>query len=80
MWEDNLIGAGTALTPVWNGCLLYTSRHNGLIVFPPATEGEGLSGFVSIYIKSEGKLGPDLRLYAQQFQYMGCLLYTSRCV
>ena len=19
MWEDNLIGAGTALTPVWNG-------------------------------------------------------------
>ena len=46
-------------------------RHNGLIVFPPATEGEGLSGFVSIYVKSEGKLGPDLRLYTQQFQYMG---------
>lgn len=41
------------------------------LVFPPATEGEGLSGFVSIYVKSEGKLGPDLRLYAQQFQYMG---------
>ena len=30
-----------------------------------------MSGFVSIYVKSEGKLGPDLRLYTQQFQYMG---------
>ena len=45
-------------------------RHNSLIVFPPAAEGEGLSGFMSIHVKSEGKLGPNLRLDTQQFQYM----------
>lgn len=39
--------------------------YDGLIIFPPAAEGEGLSGFMPIHVKSEGKLGPNLRLDTQ---------------
>ena len=31
MWEDNLIGAGTALTPVWNGV---PALYHGAMVNP----------------------------------------------
>ena len=45
--------------------------HDGLVVLPPAGEGEGLGGGMAVHVKGEGELRPDLRLHAQQLQHMG---------
>ena len=45
--------------------------YDGLVVLPPAGEGEGLSGLMPVHIKGEGEPGPQLRLHAQQLQHVG---------
>ena len=45
--------------------------NHRLIVFPPAAEGKGLGGFVTVYVKGNGKFRPQFRLDAQQLQHMG---------
>ena len=45
--------------------------HDGLVILPPATEGEGLGDGGSVHIKRDGKFRADFRLDAQQLQHMG---------
>ena len=45
--------------------------NDGFIILPPTAKGEGLGCFVTVYIEGDGKFRSQLRLYPQQFQYMG---------
>ena len=42
--------------------------HNGFIVFPPAAQGKGLGGCLSVHRKGQGKFGSQFRSYSQQLQ------------
>ena len=45
--------------------------HDGLVVLPPAAQGKGLGGLMSVHLKGNGELDADLRLHPQQLQHMG---------
>ena len=45
--------------------------HNGLVILPPAAQGESLGGLMAVHIKGERELGADLRRDPHQLQHMG---------